>query len=232
MRLNACDTPLALCSGTPPPSSTPNFPPTPSPPPPGSEGSFSIHPNGNNGLCMTIVREGGDSFGFRIYNGDAVRLYVLFNSALARLAHEGDDLSRAHSHSFQCIAGSPNQAWLLNRGNGKVCLRDAQSYCLDAGSSPANGIALKVWLDSPVPQQQWYYTDDDHIAITGGDQCVDLRDGNKSNGAVIQTWRCGSNVNQVTPCLLPTRPASSQKLIRLHPPLRSWTQVWTRSASA
>lgn len=46
-------------------------------------------------------------------------------------------------------------------------------------------------------QQNWFYTDDDHIAITGGTQCVDLRDGNKSNGAVIQTWQCSNNANQV-----------------------------------
>lgn len=62
----------------------------------------------------------------------------------------------------------------------------------------------QVWENypgDPIPQQQWYYTQpgDDHVAIFGGDQCMDLRDGNTAEGSTVQTWLCGNNPNQAGP---------------------------------
>jgi hypothetical protein len=46
-------------------------------------------------------------------------------------------------------------------------------------------------------QQTWYYTDDpdNHIAITGGTQCLDLK---REDGTTVQTWQCASNPQQVS----------------------------------
>ncbi|KAF8198504.1 G-X-X-X-Q-X-W domain-containing protein [Pholiota molesta] len=63
--------------------------------------------------------------------------------------------------------GTPAQNWLFTRGSTKVQLAGT-NFCLDAGSSPANGIGLKIWqcFDN-LPAQQWFYTDDDRIALDG-----------------------------------------------------------------
>ena len=82
-----------------------------------------------------------------------------------------------------------------------------------------------------LPQQQWFYTQpgDDHLAILGGDQCMDLRDGNKAEGATVQTWACGSNRNQASVSSRRVREVLSKRLA--DPP---WPfmhsdgfQVWT-----
>ena len=42
-------------------------------------------------------------------------------------------------------------------------------YCLDATSAnPANGLQMKIWECLPnIPAQQWTYTSDDTIVLTG-----------------------------------------------------------------
>jgi hypothetical protein len=67
--------------------------------------------------------------------------------------------------------------------------------CLDAGSNPHNNGPAKVYTCYPgLAAQHWYFTADDRIALTGGDQCLDLND---STGAP-QTYQCTiGNTNQV-----------------------------------
>jgi hypothetical protein len=61
--------------------------------------------------------------------------------------------------------------------------------CLDAGSNPSNYGPAKVYTCYPgLPQQHWYFTADDHIAITGGTQCLE-RVGGHGAGAP-QTYQC------------------------------------------
>ncbi|KAF8960448.1 G-X-X-X-Q-X-W domain-containing protein [Flammula alnicola] len=63
--------------------------------------------------------------------------------------------------------GTPAQRWFINRGSTKVQLAGT-NFCLDAGSSPANGVGLKIWqCYDNLPAQQWYYTDDNRIALEG-----------------------------------------------------------------
>jgi len=82
--------------------------------------------------------------------------------------------------------------WDINPGSGSIIL-SGSSLALDAGSSPGDNGALKVWTSYPsLYQQTWYLTRDNRIAITGGDQCLDEGD----NG--IQTYQCATgNTNQV-----------------------------------
>lgn len=54
---------------------------------------------------------------------------------------------------------------------------------------------------SGLPQQNWYYTEDNHIAITGGTGCADVR---KEDGTTFQVWGCsGTDPQQVGDAVLP-----------------------------
>lgn len=69
------------------------------------------------------------------------------------------------------------------------------NLCLDFGSNPANNGIAKLFTCYPgLPQQHIYYTPDNHLAQTGGNQCLDRRDG----GSVAQSYQCiGYNSNQI-----------------------------------
>jgi hypothetical protein len=94
------------------------------------------------------------------------------------------------------------QLFDIARGSGQVKLHGT-NLCLDAGSNPGNGIAAKLWTCFPgLFQQTWYYTNDNHIAITGGNQCLDLR---KEDQVIVQTWQCsGTDPQQVWITVPPT----------------------------
>lgn len=99
--------------------------------------------------------------------------------------------------------------WNISPGSGSVILaQHAPDFALDAGTNPTNGGKLKVsallrrtaggadaqlWTSYPgLPQQTWYLTNDNRIAITGGTQCLDQ--GADRNP---QTWQCTTgNTNQ------------------------------------
>ncbi|BEI89301.1 uncharacterized protein CcaverHIS019_0206630 [Cutaneotrichosporon cavernicola] len=95
--------------------------------------------------------------------------------------------------------GTPAQSWTLQRGAGKVKLAaNGTNFCLDAGTNPANGVGMKIWSCVDVPQQNWFYTDDNRIALTGQGFCLDLTNGDKTDGNRVQIWQCGTgNNNQV-----------------------------------
>ncbi|ORX38189.1 hypothetical protein BD324DRAFT_578166 [Kockovaella imperatae] len=87
--------------------------------------------------------------------------------------------------SMDCDQAS---GWYIDRGSGSVLLAADPTYALDAGQWPGNFGSLKIWTSYPgLYQQTWYYTNDDRIAITGGNQCLDEGD----NG--IQTYQCTNN---------------------------------------
>ncbi|KAF6761728.1 G-X-X-X-Q-X-W domain-containing protein [Ephemerocybe angulata] len=94
--------------------------------------------------------------------------------------------------------GTAAQNWQLVKGSTKVKLAGT-NFCLDAGSSPGNGIGLKIWqCYDNLPAQQWYFTGDNRIALEGKGQCLDLPNGALSNSNQVQTWQCTTgNSNQV-----------------------------------
>ncbi|RXW19505.1 hypothetical protein EST38_g6362 [Candolleomyces aberdarensis] len=94
--------------------------------------------------------------------------------------------------------GTPAQNWILSRGSTKVQLAGT-NFCLDASSTPGNGVGIKIWqCYDNLPAQQWYYTADNRIALEGQGQCLDLTSGTLTNGNQVQTWQCtDSNQNQV-----------------------------------
>ncbi|TXT10863.1 hypothetical protein VHUM_02368 [Vanrija humicola] len=94
--------------------------------------------------------------------------------------------------------GSAAQNWIIKKGSTSVQLAGS-NYCLDASSSPGNGVGLKIWQCYPgLTQQTWWYTDDNRIAVQGQGQCLDLTNGDVTNGIQQQTWQCtGGNTNQI-----------------------------------
>lgn len=94
--------------------------------------------------------------------------------------------------SVDCVNTGYATYWDINPGSGSVIL-SGTDLALDAGSTPGNNGALKVWTSYPgLYQQTWFLTGDNRIAITGGNQCLDEGD----NG--IQTYQCTTgNTNQV-----------------------------------
>ncbi|GMK58538.1 hypothetical protein CspeluHIS016_0505700 [Cutaneotrichosporon spelunceum] len=93
---------------------------------------------------------------------------------------------------------SSGQAWVIQKGSTQVKLAGS-SFCLDAGSSPGNGVKSKIWTCyTGLAAQKWWYTDDNRIALEGKGQCVDLPSGGLWAGNVAQTWQCSNgNTNQV-----------------------------------
>lgn len=81
--------------------------------------------------------------------------------------------------------------WDINPGSGSVIL-SGTNFALDAGVPQGNNMPAKIWQSYPgSTQQTWYLTDDNRIAVAGGNQCLDEGD----NGP--QTYQCTSgNTNQ------------------------------------
>lgn len=95
---------------------------------------------------------------------------------------------------YQCN-GSDRQRWMIQRGSTKVRLAKT-NFCLDAGANPANGVQLKLWeCYDNLPAQQWYYTDDNRIALGGQGFCMDLDNGILTSTYKVQTWMCSNNNN-------------------------------------
>ncbi|RDB19188.1 Endo-1,4-beta-xylanase A [Hypsizygus marmoreus] len=90
---------------------------------------------------------------------------------------------------------TPAQKWTISRGSTKVQLTGT-NFCLDAGSTPGNGIGMKIWTCyDNLPAQAWYFTDDNRIALEGKGLCLDLPNGVLTNSNQLQTWQCTDNNN-------------------------------------
>ncbi|KIJ36191.1 carbohydrate-binding module family 13 protein [Sphaerobolus stellatus SS14] len=97
---------------------------------------------------------------------------------------------------FDCN-GTGAQKWVINSGTTSVQV-SGTNFCLDAGSSPANGVQMKIWTCySGVAQQTWTYSNN-KLALSVQSQCLDLTNGDLTNGNVLQTWQCSAgNTNQI-----------------------------------
>lgn len=126
-----------------------------------------VHPNGATGKCLSIS-------GKKLANGQAVNV-------------------------VDCLAATDvnikYQQWDLVKGTTAV-KATGSNYCLDFGiGGGSNGVAMKIWTCyAGLTQQTLYYTDDNHIAVQGGSQCLDLR---AEDGKTAQSWQCTANGQQV-----------------------------------
>jgi hypothetical protein len=138
----------------------------------GSSGSstLNIHPNGDNTKCVGTL-------GGTYADGTPVDIFDCNQSNTQKWQWNGDALT------------SVNPA-------------DGSTWCLDAGvqSQWADGVKMKIWECLPnLPQQTWTpVTSSGTIALPGGNFCLDLTNGIKTNQNVLQIWTCGAgNPNQL-----------------------------------
>lgn len=120
---------------------------------------------------------------------------------------------------FDCN-GTPAQNWTITTGETKVHLAGT-NFCLDAGSTPGNGVGMKIWqCYAGLAAQQWFLTGDNRIALENQGLCLDLTNGDITNGNRVQTWQCTDNnpnqvwnlnSNNVQP------PPPSTTVVQLHP---------------
>lgn len=111
---------------------------------------------------------------------------------------QGDIVANGTPVQIYDCNGSRAQNWMLNRGLTAVRL-GGTNFCLDAGDTPGNGTGMKIWqcFDN-LPAQQWYYTSDNRIALYSKGLCLDLTNGDLTNGKQSQTWQCtDGDTNQV-----------------------------------
>jgi hypothetical protein len=126
--------------------------------------------------------------------------------------------SRPRAFSNTCFSETsdylPFQRWVYNRGSTKICVAPNQysdtEFCIDFGTNlGSNGQTLYIWQAyEGLPQQQLYITDDNHIAVEGGNQCADVKaesgpqpDYARPYGSLkdVQSYQCFfGNTNQVS----------------------------------
>lgn len=96
-------------------------------------------------------------------------------------------------------AGGDDQLWTFK--NGAVTAFGA-TKCLDVTSGvDSNGVKLQISnCESNNPNQQWFWTGDNHLAWTSHSRCMDLTDGNLANGNRIQIFTCNSYVDAFGGC--------------------------------
>lgn len=100
--------------------------------------------------------------------------------------------------TIQACTGATSQQWTFTGGSVKIF---SNTKCLDVTSgSTANGNKLQIWTCSTNnnPNQQFWYTGDNHLSWTNHGKCVDLTDGSQADGNRPQIWDCsGTNSNQI-----------------------------------
>ncbi|TYJ54932.1 hypothetical protein B9479_004344 [Cryptococcus floricola] len=78
--------------------------------------------------------------------------------------HDGTNLT-----SNYCSEG---ELWDIHRGSGSILVHGTE-WALDSGTAKEDGNWFKIWTSYPgIDAQSWYYTDDNHIAVLGGTQCI------------------------------------------------------------
>ncbi|KAF7791069.1 hypothetical protein EIP86_002030 [Pleurotus ostreatoroseus] len=129
----------------------------------------------------------------------------------------GDALQDGTAVQIYDCNGTPAQRWNIQRGNTKIHLAST-NFCLDAGSNPASGVGMKIWqcFDN-LPAQQWYYTDDNRIAVENQGQCLDLTNGVLTNGNQVQSWACTANNDNQVWTLSAARPPGIPLPSTIHP---------------
>ncbi|KAF9447226.1 carbohydrate-binding module family 13 protein [Macrolepiota fuliginosa MF-IS2] len=78
---------------------------------------------------------------------------------------------------FDCNRSNAQDWEFRNHGTTSIRLRNT-SFCLDAGSHPANGVKMKIWqCFNNLPAQTWRFTPDSHVVLQNTALCLDLTNG-------------------------------------------------------
>jgi hypothetical protein len=168
-------------------------PPTFFPPPVSHAPALPLHGCGTSQFKVTFCPDGR----FPSPDDLAVTLHPNGNQGKCLDVRGGVFANGTPVQIYDCL-DTPAQKWVINKGRTKLRVAGT-NFCLDAGSAPANGVKGKIWqCYDNLPSQDWWYTDDNRIALTGQGFCLDLTDGIVANSNQVQTWQCiGGNANQI-----------------------------------
>ncbi|GLB44971.1 putative G-X-X-X-Q-X-W domain-containing protein [Lyophyllum shimeji] len=185
---DTCDTNLCPSVMEQPPTAFPPVSTTTPPTPP----TYAC-PGDKIGYKVTFCPDGA----FPPVNGFAVAIHPNGNTAKC-LDVRGNVWANGTPVQIYDCNETQAQKWRISAGSTHVRLDDS-NFCLDAGSSPANGVGMKIWqCYEGLPAQSWTYTQNKHLQLSGTAQCLDLTDGSTANSNKVQTWECSaSNTNQV-----------------------------------
>ncbi|ORY27665.1 hypothetical protein BCR39DRAFT_537800 [Naematelia encephala] len=126
------------------------------------------------------------------------------------LSVQGDFKSATSGTPVVSVPCADASLWDIYPGQGSIIMTGT-NLALDAGTSPGDFGALKVWQSYPgLYQQTWFLTGDQRIAIFNGNQCLD------EGSSGIQTYQCTTgNTNQIFAVLpslfVPTPPTTGTR---------------------
>jgi hypothetical protein len=148
-----------------------NYPNSPPPPAVGVQ----LHANGSADKCLAVR---GNGFGV----GSTLALVECFqpgNSAL-------------FLQTFNFKRNQPTNITMTGTDS-----YGQQTLCVDFGSTPGNGITPKLYACLGVPQQTFWVTNDNRVAVYNGDQCLDVVKGSQPTNELpygtlgdVQSWKC------------------------------------------
>ncbi|RSH80060.1 hypothetical protein EHS25_007329 [Saitozyma podzolica] len=136
---------------------------------------------------------------FKRASGDPLAFYNIHPNGNASKCVDLLGNTRQNGQPIFDCNNSTAQNWNIMRGQTKFVLAGT-NFCLDATQqNPPNGIKMKIWeCFVDLPQQDWFYTDDNRIALTNQGECLDLTNGNLTNFNPLQVWACTTgNTNQI-----------------------------------
>ncbi|KAJ9107967.1 hypothetical protein QFC20_003652 [Naganishia adeliensis] len=132
-----------------------------------------------------------------------------------------------------CTTSTPTSSppfynrWDISPGNNEVIRLSglpagSGDFCMDSGDLAGSYPPFKIWTCYPgLAAQQWYYTDDKHLAVTGGNRCVEtgrygtnLNFCSSSSNTGSQVWDIVEGGATTTPPPPPPPPSGQGKTIR------------------
>ncbi|KAJ7495530.1 G-X-X-X-Q-X-W domain-containing protein [Mycena latifolia] len=161
------------------------------------KGGFCLHADCEFGNCGSTAAFQQPPTAFPDPQSDFARRARYPTSKLGRAPSSRRDI-RISALIYDCN-GSQAQKWVIKRGKGSVQVAGT-NYCLDAGSSPGNGVGMKIWqCFDGLAAQTWFYDGvRKTLTLYNEGQCLDLTDGDLTNSRQTQTWQCtAGNTNQL-----------------------------------
>jgi len=105
---------------------------------------------------------------------------------------EGRAQPGAAVHVWDCYGSLASQQWTW-ASDGSV---RSLGLCLDTGGQTGDGAGLGLAACRGSSTQQWRLTGAADLVNVGSGRCADVRDANRSNGALVQLWTCAGSENQ------------------------------------
>ncbi|KAH8810534.1 ricin B lectin domain-containing protein [Flagelloscypha sp. PMI_526] len=91
---------------------------------------------------------------------------------------------------------SPAQTFIFdNTKNFQMRVSGNNDFCVDAGTNPKDGSKVHIWAchATGTPQQTWTTSSTGVVRLANTNLCLDVTDGNLSNGNQLQVYKCSGD---------------------------------------